>query len=62
VPESLAPETTKNSDHWKGLVNKKIRTTEVRQGETPHIVRYMLAISLAAAVIALAIVAVVLIR
>ena len=44
------------------IVTKKIGTTVARQGETPHIVRYMLAISLAAAVVALAIVGVVLTR
>jgi hypothetical protein len=43
-------------------VTKKIGTTEARQGETPHIVRYMLAISLAAAVVALAVVGIVVIR
>ena len=46
----------------EGIVTKKIGTTEARQGETPHHVRYMLAISLAAAVVALAIVGVVLTR
>jgi hypothetical protein len=35
---------------------KKIDTTEARQGETPHITRYVLTISLTAAVVALAIV------
>ena len=35
---------------------KEIGTTEVRQGVTPHRVRYVLAISLAAAVVALAVV------
>jgi hypothetical protein len=38
------------------------RITEARQGETPHIVRYVLAICLAAAVVALPIVGVVLTR
>jgi hypothetical protein len=42
-------------------VPKKIGTTEARGGETPHIVRYVLAISLTAAVVALAVVAVVVI-
>ena len=37
-------------------MTKKIGTTEARQGETPHVVRYVLAISLTAAVVALAIV------
>ena len=37
-------------------MTKKIGTTEARQGETPHTVRYVLAISLAAAVVALAVV------
>jgi hypothetical protein len=37
-------------------VTKKIGTTEARQGETPHIVRYVLAISLTAAILALAVV------
>ena len=40
-------------------MTKKIGTTEARQGETPHIVRYVLAISTVAAVVALAIVGVV---
>ena len=35
---------------------KKIDTTDARQGETRHIVRYMLAISLAAAIIAMVVV------
>jgi hypothetical protein len=35
---------------------KKIDATDARQGETRHIVRYMLAISLAAAVVAMAVV------
>jgi len=35
---------------------KEIGTTEVRQGRTPHIVRYVLAISLTGAVVALAVV------
>jgi hypothetical protein len=43
-------------------VTNKIGTTEARQDETPHIVRYMLATSLAAAVDALAVVGEVLIR
>jgi hypothetical protein len=43
-------------------MTKKIGTTEARQGETPHIVRYVLAISLAAAVVALTIVGLVLMR
>ena len=43
-------------------MTKKIGTTEARQGETPHVVRYMLGISLAAAIIALAIVGLVLMR
>jgi len=44
--------------NWKveRLVPKEIGTTEVRQGETRHRVRYVLAISLAAAVAALAVV------
>jgi hypothetical protein len=42
-------------------VTKKIGTTEARQGVTPHVVRYMLGISLAAAIIALIIVGAVLI-
>jgi hypothetical protein len=46
----------------EGIVTKRIGTTEARQGETPHIVRYMLGISLAAAIVALAVVGVVLIR
>ena len=37
-------------------MTKEIGTTEVRQGRTPHIVRYVLAISLTAAVVALAVV------
>jgi hypothetical protein len=37
-------------------LTKKIGTTEARQGETPHIVRYVLAISLTAAILALAVV------
>jgi hypothetical protein len=37
-------------------VSKEIGTTKVRQGRTPHIVRYVLAISLTAAVAALAVV------
>ena len=40
-------------------MTKNIGTTEARQGETPHIVRYVLAISTVAAVVALAIVGVV---
>jgi hypothetical protein len=40
-------------------MTKKIGTTEARQGKTPHVVRYVLAISLTAAVVALAIVGVV---
>jgi hypothetical protein len=43
-----------------GVMTKKIGTTEARQGETPHIVRYVLVISTVAAVVALAIVGVVL--
>jgi hypothetical protein len=39
------------------IMTKKLDATEARQGETRHQVRYVLAISLAAAVIALAIVA-----
>ena len=35
---------------------KEIGTTEVRPGRTPHIVRYVLAISLTGAVVALAVV------
>jgi hypothetical protein len=38
-------------------MTKKLDTTAARQGETRHQVRYVLAISLAAAVIAMAIVA-----
>jgi hypothetical protein len=38
------------------IVTKEIGTTEVRQGRTPHIVRYVLAISLTAAIVALAVV------
>ena len=38
-------------------MTKKLDTTDARQGETRHHVRYVLAISLAAAVIAMAIVA-----
>ena len=38
-------------------MTKKLDATEARQGETRHQVRYVLAISLAASVIALAIVA-----
>jgi hypothetical protein len=41
-------------------VTKKIGTTKARQGETPHIVRYVLAISLAAAIVALGVVGAVL--
>ena len=41
-------------------MTKEIGTTQARQGETPHIVRYVLAISLGAAVVALAVVGVVL--
>jgi hypothetical protein len=41
------------------MMPKKIGTTEARQGETPHIVRYVLVISTVAAVVALAIVGVV---
>jgi hypothetical protein len=37
-------------------MTKKIDTTKARQGETPHIVRYMLAISLAAAIVAMVVV------
>ena len=59
---AASPQTTKNSDCLEDIVTKKIGTTEARQGETPHIVRYMLAISLAAAIVALAVVGVVLIR
>jgi hypothetical protein len=44
------------------VTKKVIGTTEARQGETPHIVRYMLGISLAAAIVALAIVGVVMMR
>jgi hypothetical protein len=44
------------------IVTKKIGTTEACQGETPHIVRYMLGISLAAAIVALAIMGAVLMR
>jgi hypothetical protein len=40
----------------ESIVTKEIGTTEVRQGETRHIVRYVLAISLTAAVVALAVV------
>jgi hypothetical protein len=40
----------------ESIVTKEIGTTEVRQGRTPHIVRYVLAISLTAAVVALAVV------
>jgi hypothetical protein len=40
----------------ESIVPKEIGTTEVRQGRTPHIVRYVLAISLTAAVVALAVV------
>jgi hypothetical protein len=40
-------------------MRKKIGTTEARQGETPHIVRYVLVISTVAAIVALAIVGVV---
>jgi hypothetical protein len=39
------------------IMTKKLDTTEARQGETRHQVRYVLAISLAAAVVAMAIVA-----
>jgi hypothetical protein len=35
---------------------KKIDPTEARQGETPHVTRYVLTISLTAAVVALAVV------
>jgi hypothetical protein len=35
-------------------VTKKVGTTKARQGETRHIVRYMLGISVAAAIVALA--------
>jgi hypothetical protein len=42
-----------------GGMTKKLDTTAARQGETRHQVRYVLAISLIAAVVALAIVAVV---
>ena len=38
-------------------MTKKLDPTEARQGETPHQVRYVLAISLTAAVVAMAIVA-----
>ena len=41
-------------------MTKKIGTTAARQGETPHIVRYVLAISTVAAIVALAVVGVVL--
>jgi hypothetical protein len=41
------------------IMTKEIGTTEARQGETPHIVRYVLAISLAAAIVALAVVGVI---
>jgi hypothetical protein len=40
-------------------MTKKIGTTEARQGETPHIVRYVLVISTVAAVVVLLIVGVV---
>ena len=40
----------------ESIVTKEIGTTEVRQGETRHTVRYVLAISLTAAVVALAVV------
>jgi hypothetical protein len=40
----------------ESIVPKEIGTTEVRQGRTPHIVRYVLAISLTGAVVALAVV------
>jgi hypothetical protein len=42
-----------------GNMTKKLDATEARQGETPHIVRYVLTISLTAAVVALAVVVVV---
>jgi hypothetical protein len=57
-----APEANQKLRPLEGGVTKKIGTTEARQGETPHIVRYMLGISLVAAIVALAIVGVVLIR
>ena len=41
-------------------MTKEIGTTQARQGVTPHVVRYVLAISLSAAVVALAVVGVVL--
>jgi hypothetical protein len=44
------------------IVTKKIGTTEARQSETPYIVLYMLAISLAVAVVARTVVGMVLIR
>jgi hypothetical protein len=40
----------------ESILTKEIGTTEVRQGWTPHIVRYLLAISLTAAIAALAVV------
>ena len=38
-------------------MTEKINATEARQGETPHRVRYILLVSLAAAVVALTIIA-----
>jgi hypothetical protein len=46
----------------ESIVPKEIGTTEVRQGRTPHIVRYVLAISLTAAIVALAVVWVVMVN
>jgi hypothetical protein len=43
-------------------MTKEIGTTQARSGETPHIVRYVLAISLTAAVVALVVVGVVILR
>jgi hypothetical protein len=37
-------------------MTKRLDATEARQGRTPHIVRYVLAISLSAAVVALAVI------
>jgi hypothetical protein len=51
----------RNQD-MESIVPKEIGTTEVRQGRTPHIVRYVLAISLTAAIVALAVVWVVMVN
>jgi hypothetical protein len=44
------------------IMTKEIGTTQARQGVTPHIVRYVLVISLAAAVVALVVVGAVMMR